>query len=354
MLTGDHPKTARYVARSVGLETESQVLEGSSLDALSDTALSEFLSHDAVIARVDPQQKLRVVNLLMAGGEVVVVTGDGINDAPALRAADVGVAMGLRGAEVAKQAADVVIADDHFSTIVAAIEEGRSIRANIRRFISYVFTSNVAEMTPFLVYLLLPVPLPLAVIQALAIDIGTDLLPALALGTEPPSPKTMSEPPESPATPLLTRALAVRTFLFFGILEASLGLLGFFMFYLDAGWRFDSFAPFESIERDAATVTFLSIVGGQIGCLFAQREGMLKQRLSLRTNHWIGAGLVFEVAIAIALVYTPGLNGLFSMTAVDPKWLLTIPASAILFLAADQVRRSIHSERLFRPTSAVR
>ncbi|MEP7215371.1 MAG: cation-transporting P-type ATPase, partial [Anaerolineaceae bacterium] len=331
MLTGDHPATALAVARTVGLaDGDLRVVEGPAVDAMSDGALRELLARNAVIARVDPEQKLRIVRALQAVGEIVVMTGDGVNDAPALRAADVGVAMGIRGTEVAKQAADIVLADDNFATIVAAIEEGRSIRANIRRFISYVFTSNVAEMTPFLLYLFLPVPLALAVIQALAIDVGTDLLPALGLGAERPSPGLMLERPEPPSRPLLTRAIGLRTFLFFGVLEAALGLAGFFAFYLVEGWRFgDSFAPFDAIARDATTVTFLAIVGGQVGCLFAERDGTFRQRLSLRSNGWVAAGLAFEVLLALLLIYTPGLNRLFSMAAVDPRWLLALPVAAV-------------------------
>jgi magnesium-transporting ATPase (P-type) len=340
MLTGDHRDTAHSIANLAGLGvSEDQILEGRQLDGLTDPAIREALSRNSVIARVDPQQKLRVVSLLRAGGEVVVVTGDGINDAPALRSADVGVAMGLRGAEVAKQASDIIIADDHFATIVAAIEEGRSIRANIRRFISYVFTSNVAEMTPFLVYILFPVPLPLAVIQALAIDIGTDLLPALALGTERPSPREMTVPPEPPGRPLMTRVLGLRTFLFFGCIEAALGLVGFFSYYLESGWRFDSFAPYEALHSEATTVTFLAIVGGQVGCLFAQRDGAVLQRFDLRTNSWITCGLLFEILMALTLVYLPGVNTLFSMKPVDPLWLLVLPACFLVFTALDQLRR---------------
>ena len=340
MLTGDHRETARSIANLAGLQVgESQILEGRQLDGLSDIAIRNVLIRNTVIARVDPQQKLRVVNLLRAAGEVVVVTGDGINDAPALRSADVGVAMGQRGAEVAKQSADIIIADDHFATIVAAIEEGRSIKTNIRRFISYVFTSNVAEMTPFLVYMFFPVPLPLAVIQALAIDIGTDLLPALALGTERASSREMKVPPEPPGRPLLTRALGVRTFLFFGLIEAALGLAGFFAFYLEAGWRFGSFDPYEALHDEATTITFLAIVGGQVGCLFAQRDGGILQRFDVRTNTWITAGLLFEIFMALILVYTPGLNGVFSMKPVDPAWLLVLAAAALVFTALDQIRR---------------
>jgi calcium-translocating P-type ATPase len=343
MLTGDHPATAMALARQVGLDSgrSLRVVEGQALDTLSDRALLTLLQGDVIFARTDPREKLRIVSLLRGAGEVVVVTGDGINDAPALRAADVGVAMGLRGTEVAKQAADIVLADDNFATIVAAIEEGRSIKTNIRRFVSYVFTSNVAELAPFLLYIFLPMPLALAVIQALAIDVGTDLLPALALGAEAPSPRAMDVPPEPPRRPLLTRTLALKTFLYFGAIEALLGLAGFFAYYLASGWR-----PFEAMDdRDAfvhaaATVTFLGIVGGQVGCLFAQREGPLMRRLSLRANRWLIWGLAFELGLALTLIYVPGLNEMFSMRPVNAAWLLVVPVAAVIFLALDLVRRA--------------
>jgi sodium/potassium-transporting ATPase subunit alpha len=343
MLTGDHPGTARALARTVGLGDGSlAVIDGDSVDALSDAQLLSRLRSDAVFARIDPRQKLRITTLLRRAGEIVVVTGDGVNDAPALRAADVGVAMGRRGTEVAKQAADVVLADDNFATIVAAIEEGRSIKANIRRFASYVFTSNVAELAPFLFFIFLNVPLPLAVAQVLAIDLGTDLLPALALGTEPPSARTMDAPPEPPTRPLLTLPLAFKTFLFFGVIEAALGLAGFFAVYLVEGWRpFGSLAPFESVTRDARAATFLGIVAGQIGCLFAQRDGGFRHRLSLLTNRWIVPGLAFELALAFVLIYVPGLNRMFSMAAINPAWLLILPAGAAVFFLFDHLRRTL-------------
>ncbi len=338
MLTGDHPATARSLATRIGFDGAAMAVEGHALDTLSDTALARLLQHDVIFARIDPAQKLRIVTVLRRSGEVVVVTGDGINDAPALRAADVGVAMGLRGTEVAKQAADIVLADDNFATIVAAIEEGRAIRANIRRFVSYVFTSNVAELAPFLLYIFLPIPLPLAVVQVLAIDLGTDLLPALALGTEGASPAAMQARPELPSRPLLTRALFYRTFLFYGVIEALLGLAAFFGYYFAAGWR-----PFEgldeSLAREASTLTFLGIVSGQVGCLFACRDGSLLKRLSLRSNGWVAVGLAFELALALGLVYIPGLNHVFSMRPVNPAWLLVLPAGATLFVALDWLRR---------------
>jgi calcium-translocating P-type ATPase len=341
MLTGDHPVTASTVATTIGFAAgDMTVVEGRQLEGLADSGLLAILRRDAIFARIDPAQKLRIVTLLRRAGEVVVVTGDGINDAPALRAADVGVAMGMRGSEVAKQAADVVLADDNFATIVAAIEEGRAIKANIRRFVSYVFTSNVAELLPFLLFIFLPVPLPLAVIQVLAIDLGTDLLPALALGTEAASERVMASRPEPPHRALLTRPLFLKTFLFYGVIEAVLGMAAFFAYYLWSGWR-----PFEamdeSILREASTLTFLGIVSGQIGCLFASRDGPLWRRLSLRSNGWVAVGLGFEVALASALVYIPGLNGVFSMAGVSPAWLAVLPCGAAIFLILDEARRAV-------------
>ena len=345
VLTGDHPATATAIAHQIGLATEDMpVLDGEQVNALTDAALVQLLRGNAVVARVDPGQKLRLVQALRRSGEIVVVTGDGINDGPALRAADVGVAMGRRGSEVAKQAADMVLADDNFATIVAAIEEGRAIKANIRRFVSYVFTSNVAELAPFLLYIFFPMPLPLAVIQALAVDLGTDLLPALALGAEAPAPETMRAAPESPARPLLTRALAAKTFLFFGIVEAALGLGAFALYHLLAGWRpFASFAPFMAVEHEAATATFLGIVSGQIGCLFAQREGPLRVRLNLWSNRWVASGLAFELALTLALVYVPVLNRWFAMRPLPAQWLLVLPAGAALFVLLDLVRRAFEA-----------
>jgi magnesium-transporting ATPase (P-type) len=356
MLTGDHPETARSIAAAVGLgDPGIAVLAGHDIDTMTDPAIRSALSDNTVVARVNPEQKLRIVKALKQAGEIVVVTGDGINDAPALQAADVGVAMGLNGTEVAKQAADIVLADDNFVTIVAGIEEGRSIRANIRRFVSYVFTSNVAEMVPFLVYIFFPVPLPLAVIQALAIDIGTDLLPALTLGIEPPSQDTLTSPPRGPHDPLLSRALAIRTFLFFGVIEALLGMTGFFLFYVHAGWRpGDSFGDFSDIAHKATTLTFLAIVGGQVGCFFAQRDGALRQRFDLRTNGAIKGALAFELVLAVALVYIPGVNSVFSMSPVPAFWLLAVPMGALVFTAADEARRLLAGRAApKRPLSAV-
>jgi magnesium-transporting ATPase (P-type) len=355
MLTGDHPGTARAIAARIGLSGDhASVLEGAALDALDDRELVSRLRDTAILARTTPEQKLRIVRALQAAGEIVTVTGDGVNDAPALRIADVGIAMGRRGTEVAKQASDIVLLDENFATIVAAIEEGRAIKHNIRRFASYVFTSNVAELVPFLFYIFLPVPLPLTILQVLAIELGTDMLPALALGLEPPSPRALEVTPEPPRSPLLTRSLALRTFLFYGVIEAALSMAGFFAVFWAAGWRpFASLAPFEITAVAGSTLTFLGIVGGQIGCLFAQRDGSLRARLSLHRNPWIALGLAVELALALVLVYVPGVDALFSMAPVSPAWLLALPIGAAIMITADHLRRVLF-ERLGASSSEPR
>lgn len=340
MFTGDHPATARGIAQQIGLASaNTPVLEGTALDAMDDRALLTTLRETAVLARTTPEQKLRVVRVLQTRGDIVTVTGDGVNDAPALRRADVGIAMG-RGTEIAKQASDIILLDENFATIVAAIEQGRGISANIRKFVASVFTSNVAELLPFICYVLLPVPLPLTILQVLAIDLGADLLPALALGLERPPPGTLDVAPEPPGAPLLTRRLAARTFLFYGVLEAALGMAGFLAVYMAHGWRpFESFAPFAADQAEARTLTFLAIIGGEVGCLFAQREGSPRARFSLVANPWIAIGLGSEIALALALVYVPGINTAFTMTAVAPEWLAVIPIGASIMLLADTLRR---------------
>ena len=193
MVTGDHPHTATAIAREIGLvrSTEPVVITGELLDQLSDIQLQIALDAPEILfARVLAEQKLRIVVALKKKSEVVAVTGDGVNDAPALRKADVGIAMGRSGTDVAREAADMVLLDDNFGSIVAAIKEGRAVFANIRNFLTYILTSNVPEIIPYLAFVVFRIPLPLTIIQILAVDLGTDMLPALGLGAEKPAPDT--------------------------------------------------------------------------------------------------------------------------------------------------------------------
>ena len=199
MVTGDHPHTALAIARQIGLVTSEQpvVISGDELRAMSPAQLQLALdAKEIIFARVAAEQKMLIVQALQKKGEIVAVTGDGVNDAPALKTADIGIAMGIAGTDVAKEAADMILLDDNFASIVAAIEEGRAVFENIRKFLTYILSSNIPELVPYLAFVLFRIPLPLTIIQILAVDLGTDMLPALALGAEKPDPGVMQPPAE--------------------------------------------------------------------------------------------------------------------------------------------------------------
>ncbi len=309
VMSGDFAATAQAVARRVGIR-ETGVYTGQQLRAMDDGAVRQALSGSVVLARVTPEDKLHVVETLQAMGEIVAVTGDGVNDAPALRRADVGVAMGARGTEAARQAAGIILTDDNFATIVDAVEEGRGVFLNIRKFAAYVFTSNVAELAPFVAFILLDLPLAIPVLLVLAIDLGTDLLPALALGAEPPEPRLMDGPPRNPSEPILSRAVLLRALLFLGVIEAALGMAFFFLRYAIDGWApGEALAASGPLYESAKAAAFLGIVGGQVGALFACRsERVLGVTLNPLRNRWILAGLASEVAIAGAIVFVPPVS----------------------------------------------
>ncbi|HWQ29004.1 MAG TPA: cation-transporting P-type ATPase, partial [Dehalococcoidia bacterium] len=274
IITGDHPATAAHVAQEAGVvRGRPHVVTGRDLEGMTPESLRAALLRDVVFARTTPIDKLMIVSALQEAGFTVAVIGDGVNDAPSLRRADVGVAMGRTGTDVAREAADIVLMDDNFATIVDAIEEGRAIFANIRKFVTYVFTSNVAELVPFAAMVLTGIPLPLKVLQIIAVDLGTDLLPALGLGAEAPEPGVMREPPRPRGASILNRAVLLRTFLLLGPVEALLGLAGYFFVYWTHGWRFGDPLPASGeVYVLATTMTFGAIVAGQIGNVFACRS----------------------------------------------------------------------------------
>jgi sodium/potassium-transporting ATPase subunit alpha len=224
MVTGDHGLTAAAIGREIGLsDGGARVVTGAELDSLDDERLEALLDTKGVIfARVTPEHKLRLVEACQRKGDVVAVTGDGVNDAPALKRADIGVAMGITGTDVAREAADMVLTDDNFASIVAAIEEGRAVYDNVRKFVTYIFASNIPEIVPFIAFVLFRVPLPLTVMQILAVDPGTDLLPALALGAETPEPDVMRRPPRSRRERLLNLPTLLRAYGWLGMIEVSM------------------------------------------------------------------------------------------------------------------------------------
>ena len=245
MITGDYGLTAESIARRIGIirGPQPRLLTGPDLAAMDDDALKAALQDEVICARMTPEHKLRVVTALRDLGHVVAVTGDGVNDAPALKKADIGVAMGRAGTDVAKEAADMILTDDNFASIVHAVEEGRAVYANIRKFVTYIFTSNTPEAVPFVLFALSGgrIPLALTVMQILAIDLGTDLVPALALGAEPPEPGVMDRPPRRLSEHVITRALLVRAYAWLGAIQSLAAMSAFLLHVLDE-WLLGSVA----------------------------------------------------------------------------------------------------------------
>ncbi|WP_312880052.1 cation-translocating P-type ATPase [Actinokineospora xionganensis] len=308
MVTGDHPGTAHAIAVEVGLAgVDSTVVVGADLPA-DDEALGELLDHDGiVVARVNPEDKLRIARSLQARGHVVAMTGDGVNDGPALRTADIGVAMGASGTDVAREAADLVLLDDHFGTIVAAVELGRATFANIRRFLTYHLTDNVAELTPFGVWALSggQIPLAITVLQVLAIDIGTDLLPALALGAEPANPRTMRGRMRTDS--LMDRTVLRRAFGVLGPAEALTTMGAFLAVLFAGGWTFGRDAD-PALLATASGTAFAAIVLGQLANAFACRsESHWVGRVGLRGNPLLLVAVGVEVVLLFLFLVLPPL-----------------------------------------------
>ena len=335
MITGDYGLTAQSIARQIGLPVQ-KVVSGDEVERLAPPALRRLLAEPGVLfARTSPAHKLALVSALKAGGEVVAVTGDGVNDAPALKAADIGVAMGKRGSEVAKEAAVMVITDDNFASIVAAVRQGRAIYANMGKFVTYIFASNIPELVPFLALVFFGIPLPLTVMQILAVDLGTDLLPALALGAEPAESDVMDRRPRRKDERLLGAPRLLRAYAFLGAAEALFSLGAFFWTYWLAGWRPGLPMVAEGpLYRRATTMTLSAIVACQVGNIFAcrtDRESLV--RVGLFSNPHVFAGIAVEVGLLAALILVEPFSAVFNTAPLSfPEWevLLILPPAMIL------------------------
>ncbi len=344
MVTGDYGLTARAIASQAGIAEGGRVITGEELGSITHKDLRELLKKGEVIfARVAPRDKLRVVEALQENGEVVAVTGDGVNDAPALKKADIGVAMGLRGSDVAKESAEIVLMDDNFASIVDAIREGRAVYSNIKKFVTYIFASNIPEIVPFIAFVIFKIPLPLTVMQILAIDLGTDVLPALGLGTEPPEPGIMEEPPRPRAKRLLDFSVLSRAYLFLGPIEAALSMAGFFYAYWLRGWVPGlEMAGSGALYAAATTMSFAGIVACQAGNVFAcrtERESVFKT--GFFRNRFILLSIFIEAALMLILIYTPYLSDTFGfhpVTLWDWAPLLAFP---IVVIASDEARKAV-------------
>jgi len=319
MITGDHPQTASALAREIGLAQNPLAVTGDKLRNMSDTDLQLLLDEpDLIFARTSADQKMRIVQALQHKGEIVAVTGDGVNDAPALKCADVGIAMGISGTDVAKESADIILLDDNFATIVAAIEEGRAVFDNLRKFLTYILTSNVPEMVPYLAFVLFKIPLPLTIIQILAVDLGTDMLPALALGAEKPDPGTMQRPPRLRSERLLNWQSLLRAYLFLGPLEAIAAMAHF----LRAARRRLAIWSYAGIHANlylqATTACLSAIIAMQVVNVFLCRHpSMSTFSRGHRRNVMIWYGIGFELLLLLLIDYTP-----WEMRCLVPRLLL--------------------------------
>ncbi len=357
MITGDHPATAEAIARQAGMVADgvpegSAAVTGADLARMSDEEVVACLERGTtVFARTTPEQKMKIVHALHRMGRVVAVTGDGVNDAPALKSADVGIAMGQGGTDVAREAAQVILLDDNFASIVAGIEEGRTIFGNIRKFTNYVLVSNGPEIVPYLIYMLFPVPLALTVIQILSIDLGTDIIPSMALGQEPPDKDTMRQPPRPRKGGLLNVRMIAHSYGFLGLIEAAFSMSLFFWVLYAGGWTWGAeLAADDPLYHSATGIALSSILLMQIGNLFGRRSryGTGIDAQAFR-NGLLVFGVVFEIVFSWALLYVPAIGKLLGTGPVDPQIYAVAWAGVPLIFGLDYARKRIAWRLVGRP-----
>jgi calcium-translocating P-type ATPase len=349
LITGDHPLTAAAIARQVGIGGEDPlVVNAQAFDHLHEQEVKDILAggREVIFARASPETKLQIAEALRGQGHVVAMTGDGVNDAPALRCADIGVAMGRSGTDVAREASTMVLTDDNFATIVVAIEAGRQVYDNVRKFIQYIFAHATPEVVPFLVFALSggAIPLPLTVLQLLAFDVGSETLPSLALGRDPIEPGSMDRPPRPRSQGVIQGPMLVRAWLFLGMMVAGLSLAGFFYVLTRAGWHMGDPVgaghPLHHAYLQATTMTFLGMIAGQIGTAFAvrtRRASLLS--IGVFSNRYLLAAILAELVLAAIFVYAPPLQSLLGTAALplhDLAFLLPYP---FIVWGADELRR---------------
>ncbi len=337
MVTGDSKLTAKTVAVQIGLTSDqARVVSGDDLNKMSNDELREALKGEIIFARVAPEQKYKVVKTLQENGEIVASTGDGVNDAPALKQADIGIAMGMTGTDVAKDAANIILTDDNFASIVAAIEEGRAVYSNIRKFLTYILTSNVPEAFPSILFLLSGglIPLPMTVMQILTVDLGTDMLPALGLGGEPVDPDVMKQPPRKRSEHLLNRSVIIKAFLWYGLISSIISISAYFFVNMQNGWPAVALAASGNVYMRATTMVLGAIIFSQIANVLNCRTNkisLFKKGIFSNRNIWYG--IIFEILLFLVLTVTPGLQELFNTTnllPVDWLFLFCLPIPLVL------------------------
>ncbi|MGD0245254.1 MAG: cation-transporting P-type ATPase [Streptosporangiaceae bacterium] len=350
MVTGDYGVTAEAIARRVGIITgpDPGIISGQQLEVMSVTQLAdELASHsEMVFARVRPEHKQRIVAAFQHLGQIVAATGDGVNDAPALKQADIGVAMGVTGTDVAREAAVMVLLDDSFASIVASVELGRSVYANIRKFIIYIFSHNISEIAPILLAAAIAFPLvPLSALQVLSIDLGSDILPALALGAEPPDAGVMNRPPR-PVTERLLSGPVVRRFLFLGAIQAAGVCFAFFWRIHSAHLGFGHFTAANPVYREARTMTQAGIIVSQFfNSLTVRSEDQSILTIGVFTNRRLLLAGAFGIALVSCISYIPALQGVFGTAGLTVWDWLMLTGFGLALLLADEGRKAVVRHR---------
>ncbi|MBB3043757.1 cation-translocating P-type ATPase [Nocardioides soli] len=356
VITGDNGGTASAIAASAGIGDagRSVIVTGTELEAMDDTEVDRLLAsgHEVVFARSAPEDKLRIADRLQHVGHVVAMTGDGVNDAPALRKADIGVAMGRSGTDVAREAATMVLTDDDFATIIRAVQAGRRVYDNVRKFILYIFAHAVPEIVPFLFFALSggAIPLGLTIVQILMIDLGTETLPALALGREAAEPGLMSRPPRDRRESIITGRMLVRAWAILGVTSAALVMAGFLWVLYDAGWRpGDATGPGTALHDDylrATTMTFAGIVACQIGTAMAARTDHVSLlAIGVLSNRLLLAGIAFEVTVTAAAIYLPAAQSVLGTRPLHGRELAVLASFPVIVWGVDELYRWVRRTR---------
>jgi calcium-translocating P-type ATPase len=349
VITGDHPLTAAAIAGQVGIGGEQpRSVDASAIDHRHERELEELLSRERepIFSRASPEAKLQIAEALRTLGHVVAMTGDGVNDAPALRRADIGVAMGRSGTDVAREASTMVLTDDNFATIVVAVEAGRQVYDNVRKFIQYIFAHATPEVVPFLLFAFAggAIPLPLTVMQILAFDVGTETLPSLALARDPAEPGIMRRSPRPSGEGVIQGPMLLRAWVFLGGMIAALSLGGYFYVLNGAGWSpgdpTGAGEPLHHAYLQATTMTFLGMIFGQIGTAFAVRTRTASLRsVGAFSNRYLLGAIAAELALAAVFVYAPPLQSLLGTAGPPPEALLLLLAYPFVVWGADELRR---------------
>jgi Ca2+-transporting ATPase len=346
MITGDYGLTAESIARRIGIVTtkKPRIITGFELDSMSEKDLENAFKEEVIFARVAPEHKLKVVSALQDLGEIVAVTGDGVNDAPALKKANIGVAMGISGTDVAKEASSMILTDDNFASIVNAVEEGRAVYANIKKFTTYIFTSNTPEAIPFIMFAFSAgrIPLALNVMHILAIDLGTDIMPALGLGSEPPEPGVMDKPPRNIKEHVITGKLLFRAYPYLGMVQSAAAIFAFyFIYWMNGYWgKLIDLPGSGDLYRSATAMALAAVVFTQIGNLFAQRtETISSFKIPLFKNRLLWLGIASELLLIFLIVYTPFMHTFIGTNSFPPSYWLLQLCFIPLLLVADEIRK---------------